>query len=154
LDTGRSEGEILRAMSQENVEMVRAALNTFAELDEGLVGRERVEEFFAQDVITTFSGFAGFMEEGRTLRGADEFLEFRAAWMEPYDDFLYEPVKIIDAGGNRVVATLHQRGKPHGSDSWVEMDYGLVYTVEEGLVTQADFYATPEKALKAAGLQE
>jgi ketosteroid isomerase-like protein len=141
-------------MSQENVEVVRAALNAFAELDEGLVRLERVAEFFAQDVIVTFSGFAGFVEEGRTLRGADEFLEFRAAWMEPYDDFLYEPVKIIDAGGNGVVATLHQRGKPHGSDSWVEMDYGLVYTVEEGLITRSDFYATPEKALEAAGLRE
>ena len=141
-------------MSQENVELARAALNAFAELDEGLVGRERVAEFFAQDVVTTVTGFGGFIEEGRTLRGADEFLEFRAAWMEPYDDFLYEPVKIIDAGGNRVVATLHQRGKPHGSDSWVKMDYGLVYTVEEGLITRGDFYAAPAKALEAAGLRE
>ena len=141
-------------MSQENVEVARAALNAFAELDEGLVGRERVQEFFAQDVIATFSGFGGFIQEGRTLRGADEFFEFRAAWMEPYDDFLYEPVKILDAGGNRVVVTLHQRGKPKGSDSWVEMDYGLVYTVEEGLISRADFYATPEAALEAAGLRE
>ena len=138
-------------MSQENVELVRAALNAFAELDEGLVDPERVAKFFAQDVITTFSGF---LEERTTLHGADEFLEFRAAWMEPYDDFSYEPVKIIDAGGTRVVATLHQRGKPHGSDSWVEMDYGLVYTVEEGLISRADFYATPEAALEAAGLHE
>jgi ketosteroid isomerase-like protein len=141
-------------MSQENVELARAALNAFAELDEGLVGRERVEEFIAQDAITTFSGFAGFIEEGRTLRGGDEFLEFRAAWMEPYDDFLYEPVKIIDAGENLVVVTLHQRGRPHGSDSWVEMDYGLVYTIEEGLISRSDFYATPERALEAAGLRE
>ena len=141
-------------MSQENVDLARAALNAFAELDEGLVGRERVEEFFAQDVITTVSGFEGFVDEQTTLRGADEFLRLRAAWMEPYDDFIYEPVKIIDAGGNRVVVTLHQGGKPHGSDSWVEMDYGLVYTVEEGLIARADFYATPEKALEAAGLSE
>ena len=74
--------------------------------------------------------------------------------MEPYDDFSYEPVKIIDAGGNRVVVTLHQRGKPHGSDSWVEMDYGLVYTVEEGLISRVDFYGTPEAAIEAAGLHE
>jgi ketosteroid isomerase-like protein len=141
-------------MSQENVEVARAALNAFAELDEGLVGRERVEEFFARDVITTFSGFAGFMQEGSTLRGPDEFLELRAAWMEPYDDFLYEALKITDAGENQVVVTLHQRGKPHDSDSWVEMDYGLVYTVEEGLITRGDFYASPEEALKAAGLRE
>ena len=141
-------------MSQGNVGVVRAALNAFAELDEGLVGRERVEEFATQDVVTTFTGFGGLIEEGRTLRGTDAFLELRAAWMEPYDDFHYEPVKIIDAGGNLVVATLHQRGKPHGSDSWVEMDYGLVYTVEEGLITRGDFYATPENALEAAGLSE
>jgi hypothetical protein len=105
-------------------------------------------------VITTYSGFGGFVDEQTTLRGADEFLKLRAAWMEPYDDFIYEPVRIIDAGGNRVVVTLHQRGKPHGSDSWAEMDYGLVYTVEGGLIIRADFYATSEKALEAAGLRE
>jgi ketosteroid isomerase-like protein len=141
-------------MSQENVELARAALNAFAELDEGLVDPQHLEEFFARDTVSTFSGFAGFAQEGRRLRGADEFLEVRAAWMEPYDDFNYEPVKILDAGANRVVVTLHQRGKPHSSDSWVEMDYGIVYTVEEGLITRADFYATPEDALEAAGLRE
>ena len=141
-------------MSRENVEIVRKALNAFAELDEGLVGPEQVARFFGQDPITTFSGFEALLGKESTLHGADEFLKFRAAWMEPYDDFIYEPVRIVDAGANRVVATLHQRGKPHGSDSWVEMDYGLVYTVEEGLITRADFYATPQKALEAAGLRQ
>ena len=74
--------------------------------------------------------------------------------MEPYDDLLYEPKRILDAGANRVVVILHQRGKPHGSDSWVEMDYGMVYTVEDGLISRGDFYATPEQALEAAGLRE
>ena len=134
--------------------MVREALNAFAELDEGLVGPEQVAQFFGQDPITTFSGFEAFLGRQSTLHGADEFLKFRAAWMEPYDDFIYEPVRIVDAGANRVAVTLHQRGKPHGSDSWVEMDYGLVYTVEEGLITRGDFYAIPEKALEAAGLRE
>ena len=47
---------------------------------------------------------------------------------------------------------LHQRGKPHDGDGWVEMDYGLVYTVEEGLIARADFYATPGQTLESAGL--
>jgi ketosteroid isomerase-like protein len=138
-------------MSQENVEIVRQFLAAFAELDEGLVGPERLEEFLVPDALTTFSGF-GFVDD-QTLRGS-EFLEFRAAWMEPYDDFIYEPKEILDAGANRVVVMLYQRGKPHGSDSWVEMDYAIVYTVEEGLISRADFYAPPEKALEAAGLEE
>ena len=138
-------------MSQENVEIVRQLLATFAELDEGLVETERLSEFLAQDAITTFSGF-GF-EDGQTLR-ITEFLELRAAWMEPYDDFMYEPKRILDAGASRVVATMHQRGKPHGSDSWVGLHYGVVYTVAEGLVRRADFHAPPEEALEAVGLSE
>jgi ketosteroid isomerase-like protein len=138
-------------MSQENVELARAALAAFIEVDEGLVDPQRLDQFFAQDGVTTFSGF---MQEEVTLHGTREFLEFRATWMEPYDDWSYDPKKILDAGTNQVVVTLNQRGKPHGSDSWVEMNYGLVYTVEEGLISRADFYATPEEALKAAGLRE
>ena len=138
-------------MSQENVEVVRQFLATFVEVDEGLVGPERLLELIAQDAIVTFSGF-GFLDEQILRVGG--FLELRAAWMEPYDDFMYEPKEILDAGANRVVVTLHQRGKPHGSDSWVEMDYGMVYTVEGGLISRGDFYATPEQALEAAGLRE
>jgi ketosteroid isomerase-like protein len=138
-------------MSQENVELARATLAAFIEVDEALVEPQRLEEFFAQDGVTTFSGF---MQDQVTLHGIPEFLEFRATWMEPYDDWSYEAQEIFDAGTNQVVVTLIQRGKPHGSDSWVEMNYGLVYTVEENLITRADFYATPEEALKAAGLRE
>jgi ketosteroid isomerase-like protein len=138
-------------MSQENVDLARAALNAFAEMDEGLVGLERVWEFMAEDVLATFSGF-GFVDE-QTFRGL-EFLDFRASWMEPYDDWMYEPREILDAGGSQVVVLLHQRGRPHDSDSWVEMDYGMVYTFEGGLIRRSDFYATPEQALAAAGLSE
>jgi ketosteroid isomerase-like protein len=138
-------------MSQENVEIVREFLATFAELDEGLVGRERMFELSAEDAITTYSGF-GLLDE-QTIRPS-EFLEFRAAWMEPYDDFVYEPKRFLDTGANRVVVTFHQRGKPHGSDSWVGMEYGVVYTVERGLIRRADFYAPPKKALEAAGVSQ
>jgi ketosteroid isomerase-like protein len=138
-------------MSGENAELARAALAAFTEVDEGLVEPQRLEEFFAADVVTTFSGL---MNEETVLRGFDEFLQWRAAWIEPYDEWSYEPVKIIDAGANRVVVTLHQRGRPRGSESWVEMDYGLVYTVEEGLISRVEFHATPDGALEAAGLRE
>ena len=62
-------------------------------------------------------------------------------------------MRIIDAGANRWWPSLYQRGKPHGSDSWVEMDYGLVYTIEDGMISRADFYGS-QNALEAAGLRE
>ena len=38
--------------------------------------------------------------------------------------------------------------------AWVEMHYGIVYTVEEGSISRAQFYTTAEEALGAAGLRE
>jgi len=137
-------------MSQENVELARAALTAFVEVDEALVDRQHLNEFFAPDAIANLSGV---LNEEATLR-MDEFLAWRAAWMEPYDDWRYEHERILDAGETQVVVTLHQRGKLHDTDSWVEMRYGLVYTVEAGLIRRAAFYATPEQALEAGGLSE
>ena len=54
-------------MSQENVELARAALNWFTQLDEGLVGPEGWRKFFTEDALATFSGF-GFVGE-QTFRG-------------------------------------------------------------------------------------
>jgi ketosteroid isomerase-like protein len=137
-------------MSQENVELVRDALNAFIEVDEGLAEPQRLTEFFAPDGTWGFSDLVGQSE----LRDLNDFLEFRATWMKPYAEWRYDVEKILDAGVNRVVAMFHQRGKPRDSDSWVEMHYGIVYTVEEGLIRRAEFHATPEEALEAVGLSE
>jgi ketosteroid isomerase-like protein len=138
-------------MSQENVEIVRTWLALFVEVDEGLADPERLTEFITKDGSFTFSGF---LEDHTTFHSMDEFLKFRAAWMEPYDDWSYEPEKFLDAGENRVLILFHQRGKLRDSDSWVELHYGIVYTVEEGLLSGAVIYADPAKALEAAGLSE
>jgi hypothetical protein len=90
----------------------------------------RVGKSLTPDALTAFSGF-GFMDE-QTFRGL-EFLEFRASWMEPYDDWVYEPKEMLDAGASQVVVLLHQRGKPHDSDSWVGIDYGMLVSNQRPL---------------------
>jgi len=34
------------------------------------------------------------------------------------------------------------------------MRYGFIYTVEDGLIRRVEAYATPDEALRAAGLPE
>jgi ketosteroid isomerase-like protein len=133
-------------MSQENVEVVRKGIAAFTE-------SERVSEFFAPDVVWdmgTFSGWPGRSE----FRGLDEFNEFLDAWIEPYDEWSYEVERILDAGGNRVAVTVHQRGKPRGSDSWIDAAFAIVYTIGDGLIQRAEVYASAGEALEAAGLRE
>jgi ketosteroid isomerase-like protein len=140
-------------MSQENVEIVRQFLAAYIEVDEGLADPQRLTEFYAPDGIFDLEAYSGWLGQPK-FRGVDEFFEFRAAWIAPYDDWSYEAKEILGAGANRVVVTFHQRGRPRDSDSWVEMDYGIVYTVEGGLITRAKMYGTPDEALEAAGLSE
>jgi hypothetical protein len=52
------------------------------------------------------------------------------------------------------VALVHQRGRLHGTEDWLEWHYGLVYTVAEGRIRRIQLYDTPEQALEAAGLRD
>ena len=69
-------------------------------------------------------------------------------------DWAQEIEEIRDAGPNQVVATMRQHGRLRNSGSWVDLSYGLLYTLREGLIQRTQLYTPPENALKAAGLQE
>ena len=135
-------------MSEKNIEVVRQFLATFIEVDEALVEADRLKEYCAPEATIALP-----QPMGAELH-VDQFIEFRAGWMEPYDEWDYEPEKFLDAGSNRVLVLFHQRGKLRESDSWIEMHYGIVYTVEEGLIVGARMYLSQEGALEAAGLSE
>jgi ketosteroid isomerase-like protein len=140
-------------MSRENVEVVQAALDVWSEVDSGHADAQRLTEFFAPDVTWEFATVGGWPED-RVFRGFDEFLAFRDEWTQPFDEWSYEAEKILDAGGNRVVAKFRQRGKPRGSDSWVEQRYAIVYAIEDGLIQRCQVYTTADEALEAVGLRE
>jgi ketosteroid isomerase-like protein len=133
-------------MSQENVEIVRRGIAAFIE-------SEPLSDFFASDLVWdmgTFSGWPGQSE----FCGLDEFNDFLEAWIEPYEGWSYEVDDILDAGGNRVVVTVRQRGKPRGSGSWIDARFAIVYTIEGELIQRAQVYASADEALEAAGLAE
>jgi ketosteroid isomerase-like protein len=138
-------------MSQENVQLVQRALAAWEEVDGGDAGSERLGEFFASDVVWDMRAFSGWLERGE-LRGIAEFLAFRDSWTAAYDEWSYWAESIVEGGEDRVVTTMNQRGKLADSDSWVGLRYGIVYTVEGGLIRRAAVYASPEEALEAGGL--
>ena len=133
-------------MSEENVEVVRRLNAAF-----GGTEPHPPSDFAAPDVVWDMSRFEGWPEQAE-YRGMDEYAAFMEAWVAPYDDWAYEVEELIDAGEKRVVARLYQRGRPRGGDGWIEHRYGILYTVEDGLVQRAQVYATVDEALKATGL--
>jgi ketosteroid isomerase-like protein len=131
-------------VSDENVDVVRKALEHFAATDEFL-------DVLAPDFVWDMGTFEGWPDRPE-FHGTAELREFVSIWREPYDDWSMELHEVHDCGGNRVLALLHQSGKPHGSDSAVHLEYALVHTVEGGLIHRIEAYATPEAARRAAGL--
>ena len=75
-------------------------------------------------------------------------------WTEDFEGWSIEIERLIEAGGDRVVALVHQSATGHGSGVPVEQHFGAVYELEAGQVTRIVNYADPAEAVEAAGLRE
>jgi hypothetical protein len=133
-------------MAQENVEIVERVLAEF-------IATDQLSDEVAADLIWDVSTFRGWPEQP-IFRGFGGFEEFLSAWRAPYEDWSLEVEQILEAGDDRVVAILMQRGRLRGTDTDVSLRYGLVYTLANDQVQGAQVYMTPEETLAAVGLAE
>jgi ketosteroid isomerase-like protein len=132
-------------MSQENVEIVRRAIETF--------NREGVEaalEYF--DAGVEWLGPPEWLEE-HLYEGHDGIRRIASVWGENFDEYRLDPEKFIDAG-DEVVALVFQRGRIKGSTDLIEQRIGYVWEVRNGKGVRVQVYFSWEDALEAAGLRE
>ena len=139
-------------MSQENVEIVRRVWNEFqAGLERGDPGA-----FFDLDVVRDDYEFV--LAEPIDLEpvwiGRDEFAEFMRIWTEGFENYSVQLERLIDAGGNRVVAVLRQHGTGTGSGATGEVRTGQIFELEGGRLVRCTTYTNDTAALEAAGLSE
>jgi ketosteroid isomerase-like protein len=130
-------------MSQENVEIVRCALDAF--------GRGDVERALAlahPELVST-----RIDPDGAVFHGHDGFLRLFADWVEDFTDYSYRSDEYFD-GGDQVVVQVRQRGRGAVSGVPVEGDYWLVFAVAEGSITGLDIYSDKSQAFEAVGLPE
>jgi ketosteroid isomerase-like protein len=132
-------------MSAENVEVVRRGYELFAKT--GDVSDEIVGPGFVWD-MSTF----GNWPERQTYEGIEGARRFIADWGSAWEDWSLEVKELVDAGGDQVVAIVHQRGRSKTTGLEVDMDLAQVWTVEDGRETYMEMYADPDEALRAVGL--
>jgi ketosteroid isomerase-like protein len=133
-------------MSQENVELVAARMRAFQ-------ATLRATDQTAADFVWDLSTLEGW-PDAQEYSGPEGVNDFMAKWTEAYDEFEQDLEDVIDAGGEHVVSIIRQRGRPRGSQSWVDLRFGIVWTVTEGDLRRARVYRTAEEALEAVGLRE
>jgi ketosteroid isomerase-like protein len=130
-------------MSEENVEIVRRA---FAYEIYGVGDRAEAEAIFDPHVVINPT------EEGPSY-GLDAIRDNIEHWKGAWEELEVMTEEFIDAG-DRVLVTVHHRGRGRGSGIEVDSRFYLVYTVHNGKVARSDEYADRADALEAAGLSE
>jgi ketosteroid isomerase-like protein len=134
-------------MSQENVEVVKVANEAFAR--EGL---DRFMEHFTDDVV--YRAVENAPDEPGPIHGKDAVRAWLQDWIDMLDEFWFEQVELIDAGGDTVVSVERFGGRAKRSGIKIDQTEALVYSIRGGKLARCREYATRHEALEAAGLSE
>jgi ketosteroid isomerase-like protein len=133
-------------MSQENVEVVRDAFQTFS-----AEGIEAALAFYAPDCVWYPTDR---WLEGSAYRGHDGMRRLQAAFSENFDDFRFEVHDIRDAQ-DRVVALIDMTGRIRHSGAEVSQRLGFVVSgFRDGTFRDVRAFPSWHEALEAVGLSE
>ena len=132
-----------RAMSQENVEIVRRA---FAYEIYGVGDRAEAEAIFDPHVVMNP------IDEEMSY-GFDAMRSDMERWASAFDELEVTAEEFIDAG-DRVLVTAYHRGRGRGSGVEVDTRFYELYTLRDGKVVRVDEFTDRPDALEAAGLRE
>ena len=141
-------------MSQENVEIVRRALEVATEAINH--GDDPIARLFEQGIFAQECRFIPpqGIPGGKPFVGQEEISDWYRTWTEEFVDYRWSPEKVIDAGDDRVVAVVRQSAKGRESGAAVELRAGFAYTLGGGKIVEVVNYADPREALEAVGLSE
>jgi ketosteroid isomerase-like protein len=136
--------EILQAMSQENVEILRHA---YQALNRGDI--EAVLAICDSEIECRLpdGGISG------TLRGHQALKGFLQSYLEAFESFQLAPEEFLDAD-DRVAVFLRMSGRGRGSGLEVDLRPAHVWTMQSGRAVRVEAFPDRERevALKAAGL--
>jgi len=136
-----------RAMSQENVRIVREAFDAF-------LGGNQEKTAQLVDPEVEFHGTVGGLQEGQIGHGQSQIDEtFEAEDLEAWEERRLEAEDFIDAGDD-VVVLLHEYRRGRGSGVELETKTAVVVAVSGGKVVRIRGYMDRGAALKAVGLSE
>jgi ketosteroid isomerase-like protein len=129
-------------MSQENVDFMRQAFQTFADGDlTALAGLLHPEvDWRAVEDPAPRTAFEGVLES-------------LAAWFEVWEEVHVDLEELVD-GGSSVIAVVNMRGRHPGSASEVSERFFQVWTMRNEQIVAFREYKTRTEALEAEGLSQ
>jgi ketosteroid isomerase-like protein len=132
-----------RAMSEENVEIVRRHMQAYLSGDnEAALAAYHPEVEFD----------ASLRPEGHVYRGREGVAEAMRVWSGTWEDWKVEVKEIIDAG-DRVLLIAQESGRGKGSGVEIDQLVFAIFTLRNGKIVHWKGFVDRDQALEAAGLQ-
>lgn len=135
-------------MSEANIEIVRRAVDAFAE--GGLGALESATHLYATDV--EFHEGAHLPEPG-TYRGIDRIREYFRGFVDSFEHYSFE-IEAILGKESKVVVVNRQRARARGTIAEVEMRNVWVFTVTDGRISLIEAFPNAPEAFAAAGIDK
>ena len=88
------------------------------------------------------------------LGGKEAALDLYRHYWGTWDEYVLEPVEIIDAGQDRVLVVQDERGIGRGSGAPFERRWAVLYTMREAKIVRIEHFSERREALEADGLSE
>ena len=142
-------------MSQENVEIVRQAMNAYERRDLATLFAfyDREIEWHIGRLMAQVMGGRQVGDFDPVYYGHDGIRAFWRSWLEAWETITFDYEEFIDAGDTVIVMlSQHTRGRASGIE--LELSYAQAWTVQRGKITRMEFFPTRNEALEAAGLSE
>jgi ketosteroid isomerase-like protein len=132
-------------MSQEAIKIVREAAAAFNRGDS-----DAWLEYLADDI--DHRAVEGALDDHGPIHGKDALRAYLDDWIGTFDDFRSEPIELIEAGEDEVIAVTRISGRAKLSGVETDLTFAALYTVRDGKIVRGREYWTKEQALEAAGL--
>jgi len=135
-----------RAMSQENVEVMRQNLDAFNRGDKTAW-------------LATFDPDAEMVPardwpESAPICGAEAIWDFYVGVTDAWDESSFEFGEVIDSRADKIVANTRRETRGKASGAGVQFSYWAVSTYRNGKAVRVEWFADRSQALEAAGLRE
>jgi ketosteroid isomerase-like protein len=122
------------------------------------VVRDMWEAFLRNDFETALAAFDPDVEwdgtnlpDGKISRGLDAVVDHTTRWTEMWETWEVELEDVIDAGADRVIAFIRERGR---SKAGLDLDerHSELYVTRDARIVYRKGFSDPDEALVEAGL--
>jgi ketosteroid isomerase-like protein len=136
-----------KAMSQENVEVVRDHIQAFTH------DASRALSFLDPFVVADISRVGAYLGT-RPAYGREAVEREVTRYVGAFEEYAYEAERLTDLGGGAILAAVTETGRGKGSGAPVRHSFAMLYTVIDGKIARITGFPSEKEAIEAVGLPE